>query len=76
MRESITATADTLFPAAEELAFYFIGVSTGASSIMRVFPAWARHLGISESAVEARLHRARKRLRQELAALEVIEVPS
>ncbi|NQU23578.1 MAG: sigma-70 family RNA polymerase sigma factor, partial [Candidatus Nealsonbacteria bacterium] len=36
----------------------------------------ARHLGISESAVEARLHRARKRLRQELAALEVIEVPS
>jgi len=36
----------------------------------------ARHLGISESAVEARLHRARKRLRQELTALEVIEVPS
>ena len=36
----------------------------------------ARHLGISESAVEARLHRARNRLRKELAALEVIEVPS
>ena len=36
----------------------------------------ARLLGISESAVEARLHRARKRLREELAALEVIEAPS
>jgi RNA polymerase sigma-70 factor (ECF subfamily) len=36
----------------------------------------ARRLGISESAVEARLHRARKRLRQELVAMEVIEAPS
>ncbi len=35
----------------------------------------ARHLGISESAVEARLHRARKRLRAELAALRVVEAP-
>jgi RNA polymerase sigma factor (sigma-70 family) len=34
----------------------------------------ARHLGISHSAVEARLHRARARLRCELAGLEVIEV--
>jgi shikimate 5-dehydrogenase len=25
---------------------YFIGVSTGQSSIMRVFPAWATHLGL------------------------------
>ena len=33
----------------------------------------AEHLGISQSAVEARLHRARKRLRKELAALEVVE---
>jgi len=31
----------------------------------------AAHLGISHAAVEARLHRARGRLRQELAALEV-----
>jgi RNA polymerase sigma-70 factor (ECF subfamily) len=36
----------------------------------------AQHLGLSESAVEARLHRARKRLRTELAALNVIEVES
>ncbi|HMC12063.1 MAG TPA: sigma-70 family RNA polymerase sigma factor, partial [Pirellulaceae bacterium] len=34
----------------------------------------AAHLGISHAAVEARLHRARSRLRQELAALDVIEV--
>ncbi|MBN2475985.1 MAG: sigma-70 family RNA polymerase sigma factor [Pirellulales bacterium] len=33
----------------------------------------AEHLGISPSAVEARLHRARKRLRTELAALDVVE---
>ena len=26
--------------------FYFIGVSTASSSIRRVFPAWARHLGL------------------------------
>jgi RNA polymerase sigma-70 factor (ECF subfamily) len=32
------------------------------------------HLGISHAAVETRLHRARARLRQELAALDVIEV--
>jgi RNA polymerase sigma-70 factor (ECF subfamily) len=33
----------------------------------------ADHLGISHAAVEARLHRARARLRQELAALDVVE---
>jgi RNA polymerase sigma factor (sigma-70 family) len=34
----------------------------------------ARHLNIDDSAVESRLHRARARLRGELAALNVIEV--
>lgn len=33
----------------------------------------AEHLGLTQSAVEARLHRARKRLRAELAALETAE---
>ena len=33
----------------------------------------ADRLGISSSAVEARLHRARQRLREELAAVEVVE---
>jgi shikimate 5-dehydrogenase len=30
---------------------YFIGVSTGKSSIMRVFPAWAKHLGLDDAAI-------------------------
>jgi RNA polymerase sigma-70 factor (ECF subfamily) len=36
------------------------------------YQAIAEHLGISHSAVEARLHRARQRLRTELAALDVV----
>ena len=36
----------------------------------------AAHLGLSHSAVEARLHRARQRMRNQLAALSVIEVES
>ena len=36
----------------------------------------ARHLGISESAVEARLHRARRKLRAELTRRQVVEVTS
>jgi shikimate 5-dehydrogenase len=31
--------------------FYFIGVTTGSSSIMKVFPAWAEHLGL-EAVIE------------------------
>jgi len=34
----------------------------------------AKHLGISSSAVESRLHRARQKMRQALAALEIVEV--
>lgn len=34
----------------------------------------AAHLGISHSAIEARLHRARKRLRTQLLAMKVVEV--
>ncbi len=34
----------------------------------------AQHLGTSESAVESRLHRARQRLRRELAAFEPVRV--
>lgn len=35
----------------------------------------AAHLGLSHSAVESRLHRARHRLRQELQTLQVVEAP-
>jgi len=34
----------------------------------------AAHLGVTHAAVEARLHRARRRLREELAALDVLEL--
>lgn len=40
-----TFTAHTLEPAAVP-TLYFIGVTTGSSSIQRVFPAWALELGI------------------------------
>ena len=36
----------------------------------------AAHLGRTESAIEARLHRARQKLRQALTAAQVIETPS
>ncbi len=32
---------------AEERTMYFIGVTTGKSSIMKVFPKWAQHLGLN-----------------------------
>ena len=34
----------------------------------------AAHLGVSHSAVEARLHRARRRMREQLATIEPVEV--
>ena len=30
---------------------YFIGVITGSSSIMQVFPAWAAHLGLHDATI-------------------------
>ena len=42
--------AGTYVPATRP-TFYFIGVTTGASSIMRVFPAWAGHLGLDAAMV-------------------------
>jgi len=36
------------YKAATRPTFYFIGVTTGQSSIMRVFPEWARHLGLGD----------------------------
>lgn len=40
-----TSTADTLAPATRP-TLYFVGVTTGSSSIQRVFPAWAAELGV------------------------------
>jgi shikimate 5-dehydrogenase len=36
---------------AKQPTLYFIGVTTGKSSIMRVFPAWARYLGLTDAAI-------------------------
>lgn len=44
----MTATTDKRradLVAATQPTMYFIGVTTGKSSIMKVFPAWAKHLG-------------------------------
>jgi len=48
MAEAIQARADTTFPPATKPTLYFIGMTTGRSSIMRVFPAWAGHLGLGD----------------------------
>lgn len=40
-----------LRPAARP-TFYFIGVSTGQSSIMKIFPAWAKELGLGDAVIE------------------------
>ncbi len=44
-------TPDTLRPARRP-TFYFVGVTTGASSIMRVFPEWARYLRLGDCVIE------------------------
>jgi shikimate 5-dehydrogenase len=36
------------YPPATKPTFYFIGVTTAQSSIMKVFPAWARYLGLGD----------------------------
>ena len=33
---------------ADQPTFYFIGVTTGKSSIMKVFPEWAKFLGLGD----------------------------
>jgi shikimate 5-dehydrogenase len=42
---ALVLTPDALTPAPEP-TFYFVGVTTGSSSIMDVFPRWADHLAI------------------------------
>lgn len=54
--------------------FYFIGVTTGKSSIMRVFPLWARELGRPEVVIEGvdlRLHDEPEAYRRAVAQIKV-----
>ena len=58
---AVQATADTVFEPAARPTMYFIGVTTGKSSIMQVFPAWAAHLGLGAVAmrgIDCTLHDA------------------
>jgi shikimate 5-dehydrogenase len=41
----------TLAPA-DRPTFYFIGVTTGQSSIMKIFPAWAKDLGLGDAIIK------------------------
>jgi len=43
-------TVSELHPA-QKPTFYFIGVTTGKSSIMKVFPKWAEFLGLGDTAI-------------------------
>jgi shikimate 5-dehydrogenase len=46
---------------------YFIGVSTSHSMIMRVFPAWARYLGLGDcrlAGIDLKMHDAPERYRE------------
>jgi shikimate dehydrogenase len=52
--------------------FYFIGVTTGQSAMMRLFPLWARELGRPEcviTGVDLRLHDERGAYRQAVAQI-------
>lgn len=40
------------FDPATKPTFYFIGVTTGASSIMKVFPQWAEYLGLGDVVIK------------------------
>ena len=52
MFEAIQATRNTSYAAASKATLYFIGMTTGKSSIMRVFPRWAEHLKLGEVAIQ------------------------
>jgi shikimate 5-dehydrogenase len=43
---------DHIYSKAEKPTIYFIGVTTGKSSIMKVFPEWARELGLGDCAIQ------------------------
>lgn len=51
MALAVQATVDTQFEPARQPTMYFIGVTTGKSSIMNVFPCWAKHLGLDDAVI-------------------------
>jgi len=51
MSQAIQAAPDTQYRKATRPTLYFIGVTTGKSSIMTVFPRWAEYLGLGNAAI-------------------------
>jgi shikimate 5-dehydrogenase len=52
MSEAIQATANTNYPPATKPTIYFIGMTTGKSSIMKVFPRWAEYLKLGDVVIQ------------------------
>ncbi|MFT3847405.1 MAG: hypothetical protein QM739_01630 [Propionivibrio sp.] len=64
---SHTNTANARYTPATRRTFYFIGVTTTQSSIMKVFPAWARHLNLGDvemKGIDLPIHAAREAYRE------------
>jgi shikimate 5-dehydrogenase len=60
------------YPPAEKRTFYFIGVTTGKSSIMKVFPAWAQHLHLGDvviKGIDLKVHDDPERYREVVSFL-------
>ncbi len=51
MTHAIQAAVDTTFERPQQPTMYFIGVTTGHSSIMQVFPRWAEYLGRTDAVI-------------------------
>lgn len=63
---------DSEFGATPARRFNFIGVTTGGSAIMRVFPAWAAHLGLDSVVMHGHdlpIHAEASRYREVVSAL-------
>lgn len=48
MTDAIRATTQNDLSKATRPTLYFIGVPTGQSSIVQVFPQWAKYLGLGD----------------------------
>ena len=60
------------YSAATKPTFYFIGVTTGKSSIVKVFPEWAEYLGLGDveiKGIDMALHDTPARYREVVAFL-------
>jgi shikimate 5-dehydrogenase len=61
---------ESRYQPANKPTMYFIGVTTGKSSIMKVFPRWAQHLGLGDCAIKGfdfKLHDEPERYREAVA---------